>query len=1031
MKKHIKFILIPTLILVLILPMVVFGEQGKRRAGAEEVTETTEQVLEESSAITEQTTDSSGLQTLASSDPVKKKTKESKDKEKKKTKESQTKDSNIEETTTTEDKSLKEALEEGQVLTVPNETNIERRPESSRVKKETKSKTKAKGARAFTGDPIENHIFTLADHKATYGAAIEQANDDYNTAHGFDPLVKVVEVDTYSSTVSTANPYGYGFKEAYSDETVTKIIMKKNISTPGYTGVGTIRKRASSIEIDGQGHTLLLNVGNLGIAPADPTKKAVFHMHDVVCSQGNNGSINNGYYSQEYAAFINADDFTESITSANTTKDWYFRFGNISTVLNTEEAYAIPGAFAAADQSEITFYGFSKIGSGRSKFVCGSIIIEENTVLRTQNITKFGTSGTTKNQVVANFWFKPIDGEGTGKSREFTQKSNSFLYFIRGRGVGGSAIHNIAIGDEFSKITVEDGAWFNSDANGTILLEDSRIGYTPKEKNKLFDAKENSKVCLYSWDSTSAAALTVREGKVSMDFKFDKPEYFLSYLNHGIPSIFSDYSGQFVLDAPKYYDINSMATFISGGKYTQLTTVGSGKYQVLNSDIDVYGYRSYQTPEIKVKDIEHFTLTKKDSSNLDSATSSDAAFLTAYFALPKVNNTHRRITNLGSRPSVRMEYITDAQYAYQAKVVKGSQITGNFDANGMPVFSETSANPGEVIVEFTDTRSNVRSPINVAGGGIASYTDTEFQIAGKNVIGKAQFPGDVWSLPASTTVLDVTPPEPIKVTGDKIDTGDGTLTAKVEPNAKVFISVNGAAPVAAGTADATGDWSYTIPSGGYSEGDKIQIFLEDNADPLPGNFDATGLEKTRTADGNRNPKDADVKYKDATFKKATIYTVTKKIEKVQLHVRQMAVSPEVPIKEIVIPKNGYITLENTNDVKFDVQVKSGVESTTNPADTQEAVFKDFSVKMPNALVDKYLDFSAVIPSNYEYAGYAVTDTNVNHPFASASTGNYQYDFSAGVYEKWITIFIKPNRGSEDTVGFYHWDYELNKFGKIK
>ncbi|GCF95688.1 hypothetical protein NRIC_35790 [Enterococcus florum] len=1004
MKKRNHPNVTKALILLLILPMIVFANQTVPRVGAEE-TEKTEQTTEETKKAKESTEES---------------TKKSKEKD-------ETKESVTEESTFIGPREAGEVeeeikLKEGERFTVPNEEGIERR--SEKVQAQQSKKKQARAPQSFSGDLIEHHIFDLADHKATYGAAIAQANDDYNTVHGFNPLVNVQEVTTYAQ-----------FLAAYQTEAVTKIIMKNDIISPA--NVGTIYKRESSIEIDGQGHTLELNRGNLGIADADPINKAVFHIHDVVCSQ--NARSNNDY-SSGYQAFINSDGYNETnVASSTVTQNWYFRIGNVSTAMlgPANQNCHIPGGFGALDQAEVTFYGFNKIHTGKTIFSCGSVVVEENTVLRTGIYSTIGFASAPANRIryVPHFWYKTIDGESTGKSREFTQQKNSYVYFAAGYVslTGGQPYrYSLTIHDEFSKITVDDGAWFNVGTNYAFYMDTATLKYTPKEQEKRFEAKENAKVNILSYlGMTGLPAIVSKDAaknrKYTLDIDMNKPEYALFFGFRSQSVYFENYQNLFVLNAPKIFELGQEP-------FARITSLNDGKLQVLNSDINFYrstgGLGS--TFDYGAQDIAELTVrgSEWNPSNVTNITSSDLGLQTRLNAFTPV--LRARLNNIGQKPMVKMNYITDAQYTYDARVVTGTTVTGKFDDYGMPIFTETPANASQVRAEFTDTRTNVRGPITLTGGGIASYTDTQFQIAGKEVEARAQMiANSFWSDTEKTTVLDVTPPEPIKVTGNKISDEDTNLSATVEPNAKVFISVNDGTPVAAGTANGAGAWSYTIPGGGYNVGDKIQIFLEDTTAPLPGNFSQTGLEHTRTTDGNRNPKDGDVTYRDATFKQATIYHVKKANEVLTFHIRQMAVTPDAPIKEIVTPKNGYVTLKNTNDVTFDIQVKSGVESTGTPGDSQEAPFKDVSLLIPDPDTNKFLDLSTVIPSNYEYAGYAVTDTNVNHQFASASTGNYQYDFSAGVYEKWITIFIKPNRGANDTVGLYHWDYELNKFGQIK
>lgn len=999
MKKHIKFILIPVLILVLILPMVVFGEQGKRRAGAEEVTETTEQVSEESSDKNEQeseesseeikqTTESSTLETLASSELGKKETKETQTSETKKSK-----------------------------------------------KKETKLPKPRAGVKPIDG------AMTLAEHKAEYGAIYQQSNEDYNTAHGFDPLAKAVEVDTYSSTTSSANPYGYGFIEALKDESITKITLLNNIESPA--NIGTISLRKNSIEIDGRGFELLLNNGGFGFDTPSTGENPVFHLHDVICLQKADamspGATND-------LAFVGNNNIVIGVNkTSNKLMRWSFRFGNIETksISQAGRGYVsrLRGLFAAVDQCAVTLYGYNFFLTNTDTFHLGSLNVEPNTIVTNRLI--YCDTFPNQNIEIVGILFKKQEDDATGVDGEFKIGKNGFVFLdCKMQGDYNRAPYFVysLLGD-YSEVLVEEDAWFNSYSVGPTFTITDKFSLNSRYEVKKFHAKQNAKINFspqnssvfnrYSAYQTAVLFFDSPTYKVKMDFYFEKCEMvnFVANKIFGSPkTVYVQYhNGKIIIDTPKLYGIGSFVqgpnaywAYFNRNEYLNSNNQDS---ELLLKNVDVSRRRQGTASIDKIDYAETLNHLPSLPSNLNNINSSNPTVQTA------VKQGSSLVTNGGKSPSIAPEYITDAQKTYRVKVQAGRLFTGLFDEHGMPIFEEGTIT-GNDKVDFLDTRNNNRNSISIGVGNYASYTDTEFQIADKEVIATLKTAGTKVS-ETKTTVLDVTPPAPIRVTGDKITVKDTQLTAKVEANAKVFIAVNDGTPVAAGTADGNGDWSYTIPGGGYSEGDKIQIFLEDTTAALPGDFDQTGLEDTRTTGGNRNPKDGDVTYKDATFKQATIYHVEKGIQPIKFHIRQMAVSPSVPIEEIVTPKNGYVTLKNTNDVKFDMQVKSGVESTGTPSDSQEAPFKDVSLLIPDPDTNKFLDLSAVIPSNYEYAGYAVTDTNVNHPFSSANTGTYQFDYSGGVYEKWITIFIKPNRGSEDTVGFYHWDYELNKFGKIK
>lgn len=850
---------------------------------------------------------------------------------------------------------------------------------------------------------------SFEDHKALFGDSYRAANDAYNAKHGFDPLSgKVVPVDTYSSTTSSANQWGYGFVEAYQDETVTKIIMLNDISSPT-SGAGTLGDRLTSIEIDGGGYQLTLYHRNLGVGqPANGTNP-VFHLHDLTASTDNTYNSRQG---ANYSAFIGGRQPEGTFLNLPDREHWYFRFGNVFTDYDQSKynGYnanytAVGGRFARVNRAEVTMYGYNVLVTGAENFYLGSVVVEDNTIWK----------GTNCNNNYSVVWF--IDRQNdysTGISGEFTIGKNAFVY-LRNTTTGTTYP---AIYANYSKISVGESSYFNSDMQGRAVSNyDSTTSGSNSNRypSKEFIAKENSNVNLLSRGTGSVVKLDYAGAKgVNPDMKFKAEKnanvFIYGSTTDGIISM-AGTDCLFELNAPKMFEIRN-------ARNSSFLNIGSGNtFKIDDSDINLWRNATSLTNPAdyvyeKVGNLTAFgpTIT---SSNSD---------LQNNF----VSNGFRRINGLNQPPKVVWDYVTDAEKSYSARVSLGLIPTGGFDNNGVAIMIDSWALPGQAVVAFKDTYGNTNGPLAIQNDGHAKYTDTVFQKATLEMEGTAtrgvSWTGEI----GKTTVIDVTPPTPINLTKGKITTTDKSLSAAgVEPNAKVFLSVNDGPLTAAGSANAAGEWSYQLGST-FAKDTKVQIYLEDNAADYPEDFNSTGLESTHVASGNRNPK-TDVTYKDATFKAATTYLVEQAT--VTLHIRQMAVLSAAEKESLTSPTEGYATIENSDTIKYNAHFASGYEL-TDAAEEDQAEFKSIVFELNDPDTYNLLKFRPIIPAYYQNYGYIVSDTD-EKPSIKTHTlqpGYYEYNFSEEVYEKWVTIYIKSN---QTDIKPYSWDYKLNDLGKIK
>ena len=859
------------------------------------------------------------------------------------------------------------------------------------------SKVEPQEVEANTGEITED--MTFSEHKELYEDSYLAANEVYEAEHGFEPdSGKIVPVDTYDTTSSTANQWGYGFVQAYRDETVTKIIMLNDISSPT-AGSGSFHNRRASIEIDGGGHKLMLYHKNLGIGqPLEGSP--VFHLHDLVAATENSYGTNEG---TNYWSFIAGNG---GVNSHPERGKWYFRFGNVSTDYdatkyegNHTHYSSIGGRFARVNQAQVTMYGYNTLVTGSENFYLGSMIVEPGTVYN-------GTNCKMNYSVV---WFVERQAEGTtGFSGEFTIGEGAFVYL---RNTTRYTTYP-AIYAHYSTITVGEGAYYNANMMGRAVSNYALLGGTNRYSQKQFIAKKGSHVNLLSRGDGSVLKLDYSGNGVSNNMQFKAEEgaevYIYGSTNDGVVSMAGN-GCLFELDKPKMFEIrnNNQRSFLNINNNNNI-------FRIKDSDINIWRNATALTNPADYNYEKVVDLSVLGTNVTSTDPDLQSTLTTSGF---------RRINGLNVPPELFWDYVTDADKTYQARVSLGVIPTGEFDKDGVAIMTTNWAKAGQAKVSFTDTLGNTRNPIETENDGYAKYTDTEFQKATKEMQGNA-VRGVTWiGEVKKTKVIDVTPPEPIKLVKNRITTTDQTLEAiGLEPNAKVFISVNDGPVTAAGAANENGEWSHQLANT-FNKDDKVQIFLEDNAEAYPADFDATGLEETHMEPGNRNPK-IDTKYKDAIFKAATVYIVEQ--VRVTLHVRQMVATTTEGKEKLVQPTEGYTKIVNTDTLKYDTRYPSGYEL-TDTGIQEQADFVKIVIDMEKPKEDSLLKFQPIIPAYYKNHGYIVTDTEEAHSLATHAlqTGEYQYDFADGVYEKWLTIYITPTQSDFQP---YSWDYGLNDLG---
>lgn len=158
---------------------------------------------------------------------------------------------------------------------------------------------------------------------------------------------------------------------------------------------------------------------------------------------------------------------------------------------------------------------------------------------------------------------------------------------------------------------------------------------------------------------------------------------------------------------------------------------------------------------------------------------------------------------------------------------------------------------------------------------------------------------------------------------------------------------------------------------------------------------------------------------------------------VLLHLRQVIQGTNDQLKELVVPTEGYLSIQNI--------VNSGGSSTVDP-DYQAHVtipsgkqadvpsFTEVAVNIEQlANRTDQVNLTPIIPEFYKYNGYYLSNEEASQNNNSLNAPNNValsqiYMYARG--ELWITIYLEPNGTNEGNPQPYSWDYKRNEFGKI-
>ncbi|MEI5990998.1 hypothetical protein A5881_002531 [Enterococcus termitis] len=726
---------------------------------------------------------------------------------------------------------------------------------------------------------------------------IAAANDVANARFGFDPLVNVKSVSTWAE-----------FKAAYDDQSVTKIIMTTDISR-----TSNLALRQTSIEIDGGGFILDMNSDTLRMATRPTDGIGYFHFHDMTAK--NSANEGNGLGGNMWA-FVNATNGTPY------SQNWYFRTGNINTVRENGQRVI---RLIRGTRAEITVYGKMNLITTSENFYAGSIIIEDGT-------NWYGEDTGSNYSVI---WYEQnSSGTDTGAAQKF--EIGKHAQVVLKNSTNGTTYP--AVYSYYSDLTVGENSIYNSNMNGNSVRFDN-VGSS-------MTVKKDATVNLLSRGSGSVMQFNANNSAFNLEP--GGSIYIVGSTTSPVVDITGGSNRTFTMNSPKGFDIRNKNTgTASNSPAVSTTNVATNIFTINDSDIDLWTLRSELMGPSQQTYAKVEKFSAKANGGASNVTTTEPGLSTF------VATQYRRIAGMNANPEVEWVPVTDADKTYKARVKIGMTPTDTFDENGNVVLQPVYAGAGQATVTYTDTYGDTHT-VPTDAQGYSIMTDTKFNISNKEIKAHAVRGPWISETDPVTPVLDVTPPEPAIVTGDKVTNAMKQLVGKdAEPKAKIYVDINGTRQATVGTVNDDGTWAYNLPRY-LNTGETVQIFLEDNAGKITEAL-TPAAPSTNSDNGNINPA-TEMKYRDATFKAATKYTVED-------------VLPDKPFIEKTVISSGGQTTQVGDILTYTLTAKNNKpESYTT--DWEKVVITDTLPTGldfdPETAEVKINDIAAVSPTDYTY-----------------------------------------------------------------
>jgi fimbrial isopeptide formation D2 family protein len=750
----------------------------------------------------------------------------------------------------------------------------------------------------------------------------QAANDKANAKANFDPLLNVQVVRTYNE-----------FKSAYADAAVTKIILDADIS-----GNTSLANRRTSIEIDGNGHLLYLGNYSLSLHASGPLQdKAIFHLHDVIIDQNIESAT-----SYSFVGGSGAYDTAR-------TRNWYFRFGNLSNVKGKSGIYGV-ARVARGYYAEITVYGTIDVSTSAENFYVGSMIYEEDTQYRGE-ITYYNYS------IIWHVMETPSGKGYTGESMEHTIQKNATVYY---KDKTNNHVNYPAVYSNFKTFTVDEGASFSANINGnafalyypesSLVINKNAVVtlVTQKAHAVLSYCNNNTAVIVNPGGSLFVSGMTPNSSTAGNDgngtiyglIDFRGRDYGADAYRKYKDIDKTNSNRRLILKEPKAFDFKNTLGNTSGiqARVMEIPNNAGCQFQVIDSDISLWKTTTSPdvTPDYDYLRVDELKVNGRESAQI---TSSDSELAASF----RPNNI-RRITGMNAAPEAEWIPFTDADMDYGLRVKIGTSFDGIDDETGQIITSPIYAGKGQAQATFVNSYGETVEDIETDEFGDVKVINSDRRLNQTNQTISAEIKRGPWTSESEKKVIDVTPPEPAKVESGKITNAMKQIKGTDnEPEAKYFIEIYDESETIqasiSGVVESDGTFVADLPR--YLDQDEVVvIYLEDNVGLIP--EEVLYPPPTNSESGNKNPKEG-FDYRDTHFPPAAKYEVEdvlpdqpyleKKVESVngdeQVHI-------DDELRYSILVKNNQVEKNETNwkNIQFTDELSAYVNFDSEKADVQ-------------------------------------------------------------------------------------------------
>jgi len=757
----------------------------------------------------------------------------------------------------------------------------------------------ARSGNRITGDMTE------AQYKESYAELNAEQNEAWNAKFNFRPETNVRRVANWTE-----------FRDAFTDNTVSKIVLTGNVLTTTSTAI----RRADSLEIDGQGFLIDMRNGSInvdGIANLTSFRNnhgrfsdvPVFHMHNVQVRTNNSAGDLEGSLANSWS-FVNGQNQWGGGGSAlgnaigNVHRGlWQYRIGNIYTPRGAEGTgtalgsgnQLVGGRLINARHGQVSVWGYNDIVTGAENFYTGGMEFEPYSFYKGM-IAAYDYSA---------IWFESNTStsptrETTG-SRKFEVGEGSFVY-LRHR--NSNYTNYPAVYNFWDEMRIGKNSTYNANMAGSAVYFNVNNAQFIAEEGSLVNllSRRSGNETLKIGPNFSINSSASNPSNCRVEFKPGSSVFIVGNNNGGVVNYASSNGGHEIkLDSPLSFDIRNQSTSgtLANRAFLGNSGSGTGNFIIENSDISIWNTSANMDGRAThdYQNVERFSVARTSNTavSTDSTLQSDFA-----------RNGYRRISGQNAPPELIWVPVTDADLEQRSTILLGYVPIGGsdpFDEHGnarmRPVYADDSV---KGYVSYVDTLGNMYTGESDSDFLVRWRKEDHdipgFQIAGKEMSGvpfRATNVGGVLTPyrtgeVALTTVIDITPPEPAKLTVDQITNATKQITGLVnstEVGAQIYVDITSGGSTTrhdAGKVDGEGNWQFNFP-GYLNAGDIVTIYLEDHvgdapdlnhplnlpgdtSPPAPSTNSLIGANQF----GNINPSER-LPYRDAVFEPAAKFTV--------------------------------------------------------------------------------------------------------------------------------------------------------------